>query len=112
MRLKLAETVRETEGERSKAADLAASNEKLRKKIQASESLLKEYRDAYTQLYASAVGADSTRLSITSATSVEELKKMIGASVAESSTAQAFSEIPEEEDFEYEEDDDDSIITI
>lgn len=50
---------------------------KARREIEAKTRLLEEYQDAYSELYASAIGVNISGLTVTASTSVDQLKRAI-----------------------------------
>lgn len=73
----LDETVRQSEDDKRSASNLGVQIEGLRRKVTATQSLLKSYQAAYASLYARAVGVEVTELPITASTTVDELHSLV-----------------------------------
>jgi len=82
LRAELDETVNGASDLEDQTSNLDERNKDLDSKIKASNRLLRAYQNAYSKLYASAIGSDYhlDSLSITASTSVPELQKIISAS--------------------------------
>ena len=81
MKVELAETVSNHDKE------LRASNrddevKALQSKVEAAESLIRDYQDAYVNMYSNALGVHPPKLSITASTSVASLKRMVRSSAS------------------------------
>ena len=74
---KLDETVTQLEGMKSKTSNRDAVIENLKKKIEATTALVKDYQDAYAALYATALGTALDGVKVTSSTSVQDLRSII-----------------------------------
>lgn len=98
-------TVAEVDGLRKQASDLGGQVTSLRQTVSANTKMLREYQDAYSQLYSSAMGVDQPS-GITASTRVSELKQMISASTPARSVQ---TELPELDLCQYNTDD---LVTI
>ena len=98
----LSKTVAEADGLRKRASDLDGQVKSLRRSVTATTRSLREYQDAYSRLYASAMGAQPPS-GITASTNVAELKQMISASRHIDQPRQAA--LPELEDLSFGSDD-------
>ena len=78
LQTKLDETVINASTDNTRASNLDAANKKLRSEVKAAHKLIAEYQDAYADLYAGAVGTRVDSMSISSNTSVEELRRILG----------------------------------
>lgn len=56
---------------------------RLNSKIEASDTIIAEYQEAYANIYANAIGTDVDQISVTSSTTVKELEKAIGRNLTE-----------------------------
>ena len=65
-----------------KSANRADEIASMKSKVEAAESLVKDYQDAYANIYANAVGVRLPDLRVTADTSVANLQRMIRASVS------------------------------
>ncbi len=77
----LDETVRK-HAQELKSANRADEIASMKSRIEAAESLVKDYQDAYANIYANAVGIRLPDLRVTANTSVANLQRMIRASVS------------------------------
>ena len=77
MKTRLNETVNETRRVKSESSNLGDNCTKLRSEINECRKLLSEYQQAYSSLYASALGVDVPSSYITATTSVSDIKKAI-----------------------------------
>lgn len=68
---------------KAKVSNLEKKITVLSQDIKASESIIADYQDAYAKLYANALGTQLDQISVTSATTVNELEKAIGRNVSE-----------------------------
>ena len=77
LKTRLNETVNETRRVKSESSNLGDNCTKLRSEINECRKLLSEYQQAYSSLYASALGVDIPSSYITATTSVSDIKKAI-----------------------------------
>lgn len=68
---------------KAKVSNLEKKITDLSQDIKASENIIADYQDAYAKLYANALGTQLDQISVTSATTVNELEKAIGRNVSE-----------------------------
>lgn len=109
---KLSETVRKLNASESRASNLDEKIRELNQRVEASERMCDEYREAYAKLYGGAAGVDVSSLPITSSMSLGTLKRLIGSSsvpVTASTDIQSFevSEIVPAQQY-----DEDDIVTL
>lgn len=73
------ETVNASASAKSNVSDLDAANRNLKSEIKSAKKLLKEYQEAYAELYSSAVCGQPARISITASMSVSDIQAQIKA---------------------------------
>lgn len=78
----LDETVRQQAQDKDNVSNRDAKIESMKSRLQAAESLVKEYQQAYSSLYANAVGVRSQKLRVTANTDVASLQSLIRASAS------------------------------
>lgn len=91
LKKELRETVAAATKHETKASNLGEELENLKKEITATKKLVRQYQEAYANLYASAIGTDLSRVNVTASTSVDELKKIVRSTSAQ--PLDAFSRI-------------------
>ena len=74
---KLRETVTAGSKLESRSSDLGDENRKLKSEIRSCKEMLRAYQEAYSSIYASALGVNPNSISFTDSTSVAELQKRI-----------------------------------
>lgn len=79
---KLDETVRKQAQEKQKSSNRDDQMASMKARVEAAESLTRDYQDAYANLYANAVGVRLPQLQVTATTDVDSLQKMIRASTS------------------------------
>lgn len=109
LNVKLDETVAQNKANQQRKSNLDSKVSQLGQELEATQTLLQEYQDAYAKLYAAAIGARASQISISANTSVDQLKAVIAATNTVNVPAR-ISYIQPIEDVEILEDDD--IITI
>lgn len=82
LQAELDETVRKMAQVDKKSSNLDDQISRLNSKIEAAESLTRDYQDAYANLYANALGIGLPDLRVTAKTSVDSLQKMIRGSAS------------------------------
>lgn len=80
LRSELNETVTAASDVESRLSNLDNTVKKLKREVSAANALVREYQDAYAQMYANALGVSLENVSVTSSTSVRELQSVIGSS--------------------------------
>lgn len=80
LKIELDETVRKHD--QGSASNRDAEIAQLKSRITSAESHLKTYQDAYANLYANAIGVQLPKLRVTASTDVDNLQRMIRASVS------------------------------
>ena len=78
----LDETVRRADDLESQSTNRDDEVESMKSQLTASKKLLEEYQSAYAELYASAVGVDSSQVAVNANTSVNDLKSSIRGGLA------------------------------
>lgn len=110
LRTKLGETVAGVKGVNERSSNLDAKVRELKDEVSATRKLLNEFQLAYANLYSTAVGADLSQVTITSSTTVKELKDSVSRSLGTPIFASTDPIPVDVEDVEY--DDDNSLITM
>lgn len=82
LKSKLDETVRKTAQSKQDASNCDEVVDRLKAKVEASEALIKQYQDAYSGLYAHALGIRLPQFRVTASTDVSSLQKLIRSSTA------------------------------
>lgn len=82
LRSQLDETVRKQTSEKQKSSNFDEQMESMKSRVQAAEALVKEYQQAYANLYANAVGVPTPKLRVTASTDVSNLQSLIRASAS------------------------------
>ena len=109
LRSRIDETVNASKVMASKSSNLDAKISNLSSELELTKSRLADFQSAYAQLYANAVGADITGISITASTSVKSLQSMIGTGVTSEEYESFAAPISVDDDYY---DDDNELITI
>lgn len=78
---------------KAKVSNLEKKITDLSQDIKASENIIADYQDAYAKLYANALGTQLDQISVTSATTVNELEKAIGRNVSETVSIMSSNEL-------------------
>ena len=107
MKAKFDETVNENKQLKATSSNLDAKIRELKSEITAAHKLITEYQNAYSNMYANALGIQVKSLPITACTSVSELQDIIGSS-SNANNSNVFVE-PDSIDVV---EDDDEIITL
>ena len=97
LKAQLSETVAANEKLSKETSNLGESVEDLKSRVEAAEDMVLEYQKAYANMYANALGVHLDNISITSATTVAELQKIIKGGCNTSG-------MPARPSFDYEED--------
>lgn len=103
LQAKLDETVIEVRNLKSSTSNLGEKNKELKSKIEAMQTLLAEYQNAYAGMYANAIGVKIPSMSISSSTDVKGLQKIIANQMVTSKASTIFYE-PDIEDLPVDED--------
>ena len=113
-RVELDETVRKLNQEKQNTSNRDGKIENMAKRLQAVEASLKEYQDAYSQLYAHALGIRSPKVSVTANTDVNSLQKMIraGTSIMVKPEILEYDQEEDTSDFDVVDYDDDGLVTL
>lgn len=106
---KLRKTVTASSELESRSSDLGDENRQLKSEIRSCREMLRAYQDAYSSIYASALGVNPHSISFTDSTSVTELQKMIASAT---NTANLPSTVTVEPVFYNSDESDDEIITL
>lgn len=77
LRDKLSQTVTAAKSTEKKVSNCDSQMKELQKDLDKTIALVEQYQDAFASLYASAIGVRADSISITSTTSVDELKQLI-----------------------------------
>ena len=109
LRADMRKTVTASQTQSRATSDLDAENRRLKAKIEASESIISDYQDAYANIYAHAMGVSVDNLQVTSATTVNELQDMIASAT---NTANICPSVTIDDDMYLAEDDDDNLVTL
>ena len=114
LKSKLNETVSQNAQAKSDASNRDEKVEALQSKVEASEALIKEYQDAYSGLYAHALGVRLPQLRVTASTDAKTLQKMIrsSTSIAVKPSILEPTQIIDAEDIVYDEEDEDDLVTL
>ena len=116
LKSQLSETVTASKRLETKSSDLDAANAELLSRVQAAESLVLEYQQAFADMYANALGVHLDKLSVTASTSVQSLKEMISAGTSTSNmmSGEMIDEPLEDDEIidSIDVEEDDSLITI
>lgn len=111
LRTRLRETVTAARDFERSASNRDEEVKRLNQKLLASEKLLGQYKNAYANMYANALGVDLQSISIEAATSIAELQRIIGSTstsnLGVNPAPAGFCEVVDPED-----DEDGDIITI
>lgn len=75
----LNETVAQNRANQQRKSNLDSKVNQLGQELEATQTLLQEYQDAYAKLYATAIGAKASQISISANTSVNQLRSVIAA---------------------------------
>lgn len=75
----LNETVAQNRANQQRKSNLDSRVNQLGQELEATQTLLQEYQDAYAKLYATAIGAKASQISISANTSVNQLRSVIAA---------------------------------
>ena len=78
-KIELDETVRKLNQEKQNTSNRDGKIATMTKRLQSVEASLKEYQDAYSQLYAHALGIRSPQVNVTTSTDISSLQRMIRA---------------------------------
>ena len=109
MRIKLNETVNDAKDSDTRASNLDEKIKDLERKVLAAEKLQAEYQRAYADLYANAVGIDSSKVRIDAGMSIKDIQSAI----CSSTQIQDNPMMPEPVDLEDSIDDyEDSLVTL
>lgn len=76
-------TVETMQDNKAHISNLENKIKRLNSKIEASDTIIAEYQEAYASIYANAIGTDVDQISVTSSTTVKELEKAIGRNITE-----------------------------
>lgn len=76
-------TVETMQDKKAHISNLENKIKRLNSKIEASDTIIAEYQEAYANIYANAIGTDVDQISVTSSTTVKELEKAIGRNITE-----------------------------
>ena len=106
----LNETVAQNKANQQRKSNLDSKVSQLGQQLEATQTLLQEYQDAYARLYATAIGAKASQISISANTSVDQLRSVIAATNTVNVPAKVEYIQPIDDSEILEEDDD--IITI
>ena len=106
---KLRKTVTASSELESRSSDLGDENRQLKSEIRSCKEMLRAYQEAYSSIYASALGVNPRSISFTDSTSVAELQKMIANAT---NTANLPSTVTVEPVFYSSDESDDEIITL
>lgn len=106
---KLRKTVTASSELESRSSDLGDENRQLKSEIRSCREMLRAYQEAYSSIYASALGVNPHSISFTDSTSVTELQKMIASAT---NTANLPSTVTVEPVFYSSDESDDEIITL
>lgn len=109
LRERLRKTVTASSEARSLSSDLDDENRQLRLDLNSCKELLRSYQEAYSNVYASALGINPKSLSYTDSTSVAEMQKMIANAT---NTVNLPSTLTADPVYIDEDDSDDEIITM
>ena len=104
------ETVAQNKANQQRRSNLDSKVSQLGQELEATQTLLQEYQDAYARLYATAIGAKASQISISANTSVDQLRSVIAATNTVNVPAKVEYIQPIDDSEILEEDDD--IITI
>lgn len=105
LRSELDETVTAASDAESRLSNLDNTVKKLKKEVLAANALIREYQDAYAQMYANALGVSLENVSVTSSTTVRELQSVIGSTSVFNSYTDMDSVSLTSTDIEYDADD-------
>lgn len=89
---KLSKTVAEVDKLKSSTSNLGEKSNELVSKIEAMQTLLAEYQNAYAGMYANAIGVKLPNMSISSSTDVKGLQKIVANQMVTSRTSNIFYE--------------------
>lgn len=109
LRARLNETVTASANVERRTSNLDEQLKKSKDEIIACKKMLKDYQDAYAELYSQAVGADLQKVKVTASTSVSSLRSAITSSISRKPSS---IREPEEIDVDDCYFDDDDIVTI
>ncbi len=114
LRSKLNETVSQNAQAKNDASNRDETVEALKSKVEASSALIKEYQDAYSGLYAHALGVRLPQFRVTASTDVKSLQKMIRSSTSISVKPSILepTQIIDAEDINLDDEDSDDLITL
>lgn len=76
-------TVETMQDNKAHISNLENKIKRLNSKIEASDTIIAQYQEAYANIYANAIGTDVDQISVTSSTTVKELEKAIGRNLTE-----------------------------
>lgn len=79
---RLNETVNASADAKRRTSNLDEQLKRSRDEVKACRKMLKEYQDAYAELYSQAVGADLQKVKVTASTSVSSLRSAITSSIS------------------------------
>lgn len=82
LRARLSETVTASANVERRTSNLDEQLKKSKAEIIACKKMLKDYQDAYAELYSQAVGADLQKVKVTASTSVSSLRSAITSSIS------------------------------
>ena len=111
---KLNETVRQNAQREANASNRDEEMGQLNSKVEASEALIREYQDAYSSLYANALGVRLPQLRVTANTSVSNLQNMIRSTASASVRSNSLEPTQgiDPSDFDMTEYDEDGLVTL
>lgn len=89
---KLSETVTRVKELETSASNRGANDQALQRKLEAAQTLLRDYQQAYVSLYGTALGTHLENLPITASTSVSEVQKLIEGSSSVASQSPIFDD--------------------
>lgn len=114
LKSKLDETVNKNSQAKKDASNLDEQVESLQSKLSASEAIIKEYQDAYSTLYAHAIGVRLPPIRVTASTDVNSLQKIIrsSTSIAVKPSVLEPTQILDESDINIDNYDEDELVTL